>query len=147
MKLRHSLDIDAPPSRVWEVTVDVEALPDHTPTMTDVTKLDPGPLTVGSTVRIKQPAQRSKVWTVTEFEPSKRFSWTTRSAGTTMTASHDLVETPNGTTNTLSVDIEGRLAALVGALVGRPIRRAMAIENSALKAAAERSIQQAQSEP
>ena len=147
MNLRHSLHIDAPPTRVWEFTVDVEALPDHTRTMTDVTKLGPGPLTVGSTVRIKQPAQRSKVWTVTEFEPSKRFSWTTKSAGTTMTASHDLVETPNGTTNTLSVDLEGRLAPLVGALVGRPIRRAIAIENRALKTAAESPVQQEPSEP
>jgi carbon monoxide dehydrogenase subunit G len=147
MNLQHSLHIDAPPTRVWEVTVDVEALPDHTPTMTDVTKLDPGPLTVGSTVRIKQPAQRSKVWTVTEFEPLKRFSWTTKSAGTTMTASHDLVETPNGTTNTLTVDIEGRLAPMVGALVGRPIRRAIAIENRALKTAAESPVQQEPSEP
>lgn len=141
MNIQHRLDIAAPPSRVWDLTIDVEALPDHTPTMTEVTRLDTAPLTVGSTVRIKQPAQRSKIWTVTEFEPTKRFSWTTRSAGTTMSASHDLVETPNGTTNTLTVDIDGRLAPLIGALLRRPIRKAIAIENRALKAAAEAPLQ------
>jgi len=141
VNIQHRLDIAAPPSRVWDLTIDVEALPDHTPTMTEVTRLDTAPLTVGSTVRIKQPAQRSKIWTVTEFEPTKRFSWTTRSAGTTMSASHDLVETPNGTTNTLTVDIDGRLAPLIGALLRRPIRKAIAIENRALKAAAEAPLQ------
>jgi len=58
-----------------------------------------------------------------------------------MSASHDLVETPNGTTNTLTVDIDGRLAPLIGALLRRPIRKAIAIENRALKAAAEAPLQ------
>lgn len=137
MRIQHSLDIAAPPSRVWELTIDVEALPNHTPTMTDVTLLDPTPLTVGSTVRIKQPAQRAKVWTITELEPNKRFTWTTKSAGTVMTATHNLIETPTGTTNTLTVDIEGRLPALLGALIRRPIRKALATENNGFKAAAE----------
>lgn len=137
MKIQHSLEIAAPPSRVWDHTIDVEALPDLTPTMTDVMLLDPGPLAIGSTVRIKQPAQRAKVWTVTEFEPNKRFTWTIKSAGTVMTASHNLIETPSGTTNTLTVDIEGRLAPLIGALIRRPIRKALAAENNGLKAAAE----------
>lgn len=138
MRIQHILDIAAPPSTVWELTIDVESLPDHTPTMTDVTLLDPSPLKVGSTVRIKQPAQRAKVWTVTELEPNKRFTWATKSAGTVMTASHNLLETPSGTTNTLTVDIEGRLAPLIGTLIRRPIRKALATENNGFKAAAER---------
>lgn len=137
MRAQHRLHIAASPAQVWDVTIDVEALPDHTATMTDVTKLEPGPLEVGSTVRIKQPAQRSKVWTVTELEDSKRFSWATGSAALTMIARHDLVETTNGTTNTLTVDIEGRLAPVIGMLLRRPITKALAIENQAIKAAAE----------
>lgn len=140
MRIQHSLDIAAPPSRVWEVTIDVEALPDLTPTMTDVELLDPAPLAVGSTVRIKQPAQRAKVWTITDLRPGERFSWATRSAGVAMTASHDLVKTSTGTTNTLTVDIDGRFARVVGALVRRPILKAITTENQALKAAAERPL-------
>lgn len=139
MKLQHQLDIAAPPSRVWELTIDVESLPDHTPSMTSVELLDPAPLAVGSTVRIKQPAQAAKVWTVTELVPDQRFSWTTRSAGVTMTASHLLVETPNGTSNTLTVDMEGRFAWVIGALIRRPIQKAIAAENHGFKAAAERA--------
>lgn len=138
MKIQHTLDIAAPPTRVWDITIDVEALPEHTPTMTSVTMLDPPPLTVGSTVRIKQPAQRAKVWTITELVADKRFSWTTKSRGMTMTARHDLVETKTGTQCTLTVDVDGPVAPLVGPLVRPAIRKALAVENAALKSVAER---------
>lgn len=137
MNIQHELQIAASPARVWDITIDVEALPELTPTMTDVVKLESGPLVVGSTVRIKQPAQRSKVWTVTELEPSRRFSWTTTSAAITMTAIHDLTETATGTSNTLSVEIGGRLAPVIGRLLRRPIAKALAVENEAIKATAE----------
>lgn len=137
MKIQHTLDIAAPPSRVWELTIDVESLPDHTPTMSSVTLLDPAPVAVGSTARIKQPGQRAKVWTVTQVEPNKRFSWNTTSSGMVMTASHDLVETPTGTTNTLTVEMDGLLAPVLGLLLRWPIGRAIAAENEGFKAAAE----------
>ena len=137
MRIQHQIDIAAPPSRVWELTVDVEALPDHTPTMTKVERLEQTPLAIGSKLRIKQPAQRSKVWTITEFDENRRFSWTTRSPGTTLTASHDLAETSAGTTNTLTVDMNGPLGAVFGVLVRRQIQKALATENGAFKTAAE----------
>jgi uncharacterized membrane protein len=140
MRIQHSLEIAAPPSRVWELTIDVEALPDHTRTMTDVSRLDQAPLAIGSTVRIKQPAQRAKIWTITELDDNRRFSWVTRSTGTVMTASHDLVETPTGTTNTLTVDMDGPLGAVIGRLVGRQVQKAIATENQAFKTAAENSL-------
>lgn len=137
MRIQHRIEIAAPPSRVWEHTVDVEALPDHTPTMTYVVRLDRAPLVVGSRVRIKQPAQRAKIWTITELDENRRFSWATRSTGTVMTASHDLAESATGTTNTLTVDMAGPLGGVIGALVRRQIRRALSTENEACKASAE----------
>lgn len=137
MRIQHSIDIDAPRSRVWDLTVDVEALPDHTPTMSTVERLEQAPLTIGSKVRIKQPAQRSKIWTITEFNEHRRFSWTTTSTGTTMTASHDLVETSTGTRNALTVEMNGLLGAVFGIFVQRQIQKALAAENGAFKTAAE----------
>lgn len=137
MRIQHQIDIAAPPSRVWELTVDVEVLPDHTPTMTKVERLEQAPLAIGSTVRIKQPAQRAKIWTITEFDENSRFSWTTRSTGTIMTASHDLAETSTGTANTLTVDMNGPLGAVFGVLVRRQIQKVLATENNAFKMAAE----------
>ncbi len=138
MRVQHQITIAAPPSRVWVATVDVEALPEYTPTMTEVVRLDQTPLAVGSKVRIKQPLQRAKIWTVTELDENRRFSWTTRSAGTVMSATHDIVQTSTGTTNTLSVDMTGPLGTVLGALIRRQIAKALATENTGLKTAAER---------
>lgn len=137
MKIQHTIEIAAPSSRVWEVTVDVEAFPDHTPTMTAVERLDPGPIGVGTRILIKQPMQRAKIWTVRTLEPERTFAWTTTSLGTTMTATHDLVPTANGTMNTLTVEIEGPRAQVIGRIVRRPIRKALQEENKGLKSAAE----------
>lgn len=135
--MQDSIHIYATLARVWELTLNVEAWPEYTPTFTKIELLDNHSITVGSTARIKQPLQRAKVWTVTLLEYRKRFSWTTRLMGTHITASHGLVENETGVINTLTIDIEGRLAPIIGALLRRPILKAMAVENLGFKTAAE----------
>lgn len=137
MRIENTLDIDAPVERIWDLILDVESWPEYTPTMTSVQRLDNGPMAVGSAVRIKQPAQRERVWTVSELESGRRFAWSTRTMGSTMTGTHTLVPTGSGTTQTLSVDIEGRFSRLLGTMIGRPIAKALASENLGFKAAAE----------
>jgi uncharacterized membrane protein len=141
MRIENTISIEAPVDRVWELTLDVESWPRHTPTMTAIERLDSSPLAVGSRARIKQPAQPTRVWTVTALEPGRRFAWTTRAMGTTMTGSHMLDPGPDGTTiQTLTVDIEGPLGRLVGALVRRPIAKALSAENEGFKQAAENPV-------
>lgn len=137
MKIQHRIEIDASIDRVWDLTMDVEAWPAHTPSMTSVERLDDTPLGVGSQARIKQPAQPTRVWTVTELEPRTRFAWSTKAMGTRMTGGHELEECDGGTTNTLTIEIEGPLAPLMGFLMRRPIRRAIEQENEGFKAWAE----------
>ncbi|MGH1493209.1 MAG: SRPBCC family protein [Acidimicrobiales bacterium] len=140
MRIENTLHIDAAVERIWELTLDVEAWPTHTPTMTSVKRVDQLPLAVGSAVRIKQPGQRERVWTVSALEPGRRFAWSTQTMGTAMTGAHTLTATPSGTTQTLSVDIEGKLSRLVGAILRRPIAKAIAAENLGFKAAAEATV-------
>ncbi len=142
MRLEHTIDINAPIDRVWDLTLDVEALPNLTSTMTSVERLDDGPLAVGSKARVKQPAQGVKIWTVTALEPRKHFAWTTRAMGTRMTGGHHLQQNVDGTTNTLTIDIEGPLAPVVGFLLRRPIQNAIKTENQGFKTAAERTVSQ-----
>lgn len=139
MKIEHVEQISAPIDRVWALTMDVEALPTITPTMTSVERLDDGPLDVGSKATIKQPGQRARVWTVSELQPNETFAWSTKLLGVTMTGAHHLEEAGDGTQNTLTVDIEGPLAPLVGPLMKRPIAKAIATENEGFRDAAERS--------
>jgi len=140
MRIEHSIDIAAPVDRVWAVTMDVESWPEHTPSMTSVKRLDDAPLAIGSTARIKQPAQPTRIWTVTAFEPKARFAWTTKALGMRMTGGHQLASIEGGTRNTLTVDIEGALAPLLGLVMRGPIRKAITAENEGFKAAAERRV-------
>jgi uncharacterized membrane protein len=137
MKFENSIDIDAPIERVWALTVDVEALPAVTPTVTTAERLDNGPLRPSSTVRVKQPGQRAKVWTVTAVEPDHRFAWESRLLGTRMTASHTLAARGTGTSNRLILDLSGPGSAVVGRLIGRQISKALATENASFKRVAE----------
>jgi uncharacterized membrane protein len=137
MRIEHSIDIEAPAQRVWELTLDVERWPELTPSVTSVERLDEGRLALGSQARIKQPAQSAKVWTVTELRPPQRFAWTTRWMGMRMTGTHDLADDEGTTVNTLGVELEGALAPILGRLLRLPIGRALAQENEGFKLAAE----------
>ena len=64
MRIEHEVTIRASVDDVWALTIDVEALPTITPTMTSVRRLDNGPIGVGSKAVIKQPGQAERTWTV-----------------------------------------------------------------------------------
>ncbi len=137
MRIEHSIEIAAPVERVWDLTMDVESWPNLTPTITRIQQLDQGPLTVGASARIKQPAQRGRIWTVTALEPKKRFSWATKAMGMKMTGGHYLAPTDAGTTNTLTLDVEGALAPVLGPLMRRTFLKSITTENEGFKRAAE----------
>jgi uncharacterized membrane protein len=140
MEFTDELQIAAPIERVWQLTIDVEAWPSITPTMTTVQRLDTGALAVGSTARVKQPGQRPAVWTVTRFEPMTVYEWETTVFGIRMVGGHHLeaVDTER-TRNRLTVRLEGQGSGLLGRLVGSRIRQAIATENAGFKQAAERA--------
>ena len=138
-RIERSIEIDAPIDELWSLTVDVENLPDLTPTMSRVERLDDGPVAVGSQARIEQPGQRARVWTVTELDRPRRFVWTTRALGMDMAGVHELSTTNGRTTNTVAIELRGALAPVLGPLVKAPIGRALATENDGFKEAAERT--------
>jgi len=70
--------IHAPVDVVWDVTTDIDGLPDATPTITKAEPLDPLPLAVGGRARLTQPGLSTREWTVTEVEDGRVFAWSTR---------------------------------------------------------------------
>ncbi len=129
--------IAAPPEIVWDLTVDVVNLPAVTPTMTRVEPLEPGPIGVGSRVRITQPMQRPAVWTVTRVDPFIEFAWRRSLLAGAMTGSHRLEPVNDGTLNELEIKLVGPAGSLIGALAGRLIRRTLRTENEGLRKRAE----------
>ena len=138
MRVDHSLEISAPIETVWALTEDVERWPELTPTtMTSVERLDTGPIRAGSTARIKQPGQRSTVWTVSNANAPTSFSWWTKVGPVTMTAIHTLEPTATGCRNTLVVETRGFGSGLLGLVTARKIRETIETENLCFKRAAE----------
>lgn len=133
MRINHTTSIAAPPDLVWSVTQDIERWPEWTPTVTSARRLDGGPFGLGSTARLKQPAQPEATWTVTGFVPGEHFTWETRRPGLHFVATHRLAPEGSGTRNTLSVDAHGVLAVLLWPLLSMGIRKALADENHGLK--------------
>ena len=138
MRFEHAVHIDAPAEVVWRLTADVARWPAFLPTVQQVRRLDDAPLGVGSSARLKQPAQPPAVWTVTALEPQRAFSWRTTRFGLDMTASHLVEPDGAGCRNTVAIDVAGRGSRLFGVLFGGPLRKALRDENAGFKAEAER---------
>jgi hypothetical protein len=137
MKLQDREVIHAPVEVVWDVTTDVAGLPAATPTITRAEPLDPVPLAVGGRARLTQPGLSTRVWTVTEIEPNRVFEWATRLMGMRMTGRHELRPVAEGCENTVSVEISGFGAGLVGRLSRRRMATTLRTENEGFRRVAE----------
>ncbi|HEY8475174.1 MAG TPA: SRPBCC family protein [Natronosporangium sp.] len=137
MQWEHTVEVEAPVARVWELTVDIDQWPTFLPTVQSVRRLAAGPLRVGSAARLKQPGQPPTVWTVTELEPPFRFGWRASRPGLTMVATHLLEAAGAGCRLTLTLEATGAVARLAGPLIGRQVRRSLAQEAAGFQRAAE----------
>ena len=128
-----TVDIDAPPERVWDVMIDVEKWPEWTQSMSSVKRLDSGDLREGSRVRIKQPKLAPTTMTVSHLEPDKCFTWRTTAPGVEVTATHTILPEGKGSRVVLSLYFDG----IVGGIIGRATRslneRYIAYEAAGLK--------------
>ena len=137
MRFTDELTIAAPIDVVWDLTVDIEAWPSVTPTITKVERLDAGPLKVGSRAKLTQPAQRPAVWTVTRLEAPNTYAWERRLFKARMVGFHHLEAVPEGTRNTLVLELTGPGSGLLGRLLGRAFRSGIRTENQGFRDRAE----------
>ncbi len=131
--------VHAPAARVWELLVDVERWPTWTESMREIRRLDGGPLTVGSRSRVAQPKGRPMIWTVTELEPTRVFTWVAGQPGLSLEAVHRIDDTGAGVATTLEFIVTGPLAWLAAPMAGARIRSYLEMESTGLKRAAERA--------
>jgi uncharacterized membrane protein len=129
-----TVDIPAPQPRVWSVMVDVERWPEWTASISHVKRLSPGPLHVGSRVRIHQPKFPPAFWRVTELKPGASFTWVSRAPGVRVTARHTAEAIEIGSRVTLSIHYEGWLGAWLGQWTRNLNERYLVMEATGLKA-------------
>ncbi|MFE3199940.1 SRPBCC family protein [Embleya sp. NPDC059237] len=137
MTYHESIRIEATAERVWEILMDVERWPTWTASMSEVHRLDREPFGVGSRVRVKQPRLPATQWVVTECEPGRSFTWTSRSGGVTTFADHR-IRGDEGVTVELILRQSGLLTPLIGLVAGNLTRRYLRMEAEGLKERAER---------
>ena len=136
-----TIDIQAPPDRVWAAVRDMEHWSEWTPTVISVRPLDPGPLAVGNRAIVRQPKLLPARWQITELEEGRSFSWITRGPGISVTARHSIEGAVNGSRATLSLDFSGLLGPLCARLTRGLNARYLAIEARGLKKRAEAEAQ------
>jgi uncharacterized protein YndB with AHSA1/START domain len=144
MVVTTDVEVDAAPAVLWAVLERPEAWPEWTESMDAVEMLD-ADLGPGARVRITQPGMRPMVWTVSEFERGRAFTWTSSVGGVTTVASHTISPLDGGRRSRLVLELtqRGALAPLVGLLLGRRTRQYVGQETAGLKAAAEDRARQA----
>jgi uncharacterized protein YndB with AHSA1/START domain len=137
MHIERSIDIAAPPALVWSIFIDVERWHEWTASITSVTRLDQGPLAVGSRARVLQPLIRPAVFEVTEFTPGRSFAWSTSNGGVRALANHVVEPAPGGTRATISLDFQGFPLVFLGWWVRWLTDRYFTMETEGLKRRAE----------
>ncbi len=129
-----SINIAATTEKVWSAIEDVERWPRWTASITSIERLDRGPFARGSRARVRQPKLPAVVWTVTDLEPRRSFTWTARNTGITSVADHQLAPGPGNTvTVRLSVRQTGPLTPLLGLFASGLTRRYVNMEAEGLK--------------
>jgi uncharacterized membrane protein len=128
-----SIDIDAPPARVWDVMSDVERWHEWTASITSIQRLDREPFGLGSRALVRQPKLPANYFKVTEFDPGRVFTWVSKSPGVVAAGRH-LIEPRNGGSRaTLSVSFSGLFGWFVARIVGGLTERYIRMEAEGLK--------------
>jgi uncharacterized protein YndB with AHSA1/START domain len=95
LPIRASVEIDAPPARVWDVVGDVTRMPEWSPELRRLRVLGRGPARVGSTL-LGLNRRGWAVWpttsTIMRLEPNRAVAWRTRESGATWTYELEAVE-------------------------------------------------------
>ena len=111
---------------------DGERWPEWTASVTSVELLTPGPLAVGSRVRIRQPGFPPAFWTVTELG-ERDFTWVTRGPGAVVTARHRVEPVDQRSRGHLSLRFAGLFGPLLGRLTRSINERYLSMEAAGLK--------------
>jgi uncharacterized membrane protein len=131
--LSTTVDIEAPPDRIWKTLRDLEHWSEWTSTITSIRRLDSGPFAVGSRAIVHQPKLLPARWQVTNVEEGCGFTWITAGPGLLVTARHYIEGTDSGSRVVLSLDFSGILGPLVARLTRGLNARYLALEAQGLK--------------
>jgi len=116
------IHIGASPAAVWSKLVDVEGWPAWASQFTSLTLLDPGPLTMGTRVRVRPKGMTAATWRVTEYEEGRSFTWEASPApGLRLAGGHVVTPEGDGAGAEFWLDASGPLGAVLGSVLRRTV--------------------------
>lgn len=137
MRYQTSTTTPAEPDRLWAVLSDVEKWPEWIEVYEEVRLADSGPLTVGARAHVKQRGLAAGDWTVTDLDEGRVFAWESRRPGVRLVGRHTVSAEPGGGSRlVLEFEMTGALSGVMGALLGRKVRRYVDLECARLAAVA-----------
>jgi polyketide cyclase/dehydrase/lipid transport protein len=137
MRYETSTTTPAEPDRLWAVLSDVEKWPEWIEVYEEVRRAETGPLALGARAHVKQRGLAPGDWTVTELEEGSVFVWESGQSGVRLLGRHVVDAEPGGGSRlTLRFEMTGALSGLMGALLGRKVRRYVDLECARLAAVA-----------
>jgi uncharacterized membrane protein len=135
--MTRSIDILAPPEIVWAVWSDLERWPEWTASVSQIERLDAGPLALGHRARVRQPKLPTVVWQVTRLEVGRGFEWESASPGARVIGYHWIEPQGSGSRVRLGIVFSGPIARLVGWLTRSLSEHYLGLEAAGLKARSE----------
>lgn len=131
----YTVDVAAPPERIWQAMADVERWPEFAPQFKSIVRTDEGPLALGKTARVTPHGFWGAVWTVIEFEAPRSFTWEAGILpGIHLVAGHIVQPKGEGADVTLSLQASGPMWFLLAPVLSRIFHRNVRQEGDGLKA-------------
>lgn len=130
---RSTVYVEAPPAAVFDIYADVEGWPTWTSSVTEVQRLDTGPLKVGSRARVQQPRLPPGEWIVVDVTPDRSFTWERRGPGLRSVGRHYLHPKNSGCLVVAELEHLGIAAPLIAAVTKGLTRRYLRMETDGLK--------------
>jgi len=132
-----TIDIAAPPSRVWQVMSDVDRWHEWTPSITSIRRLGRESFGVGTKAWVRQPKFPPALWKVSSVEPGKSFTWVSTAPGMRVVGRHSVEATAIGSRAILNLTYSGLLGGLFARLTRGITERYIGFEARGLKARSE----------
>jgi uncharacterized membrane protein len=121
-RVARTVHIEAPAADIWAVLTVVEGWPSWASQVRRLERLEPGPLALGSRVRISAPRLPASVWVVTEYEEPRSFTWESAFLpGVRLIGWHVLTPDASGTNVELALEATGALGRLLNPILARAI--------------------------
>ena len=141
MPVSISIDINATPTDVAAIMIDVERWHEWTASISSVRLLASGPIAIGSRALVRQPKLPPATWTVTALDPARGFSWMSTGLGFAVTGHHYAEATASGARATLTLEYAGLFGGLLARITRGITLRYVQLEADGLKRRAEAARQ------